>query len=306
MDATKIAGIWKGRSPEHWLRMANRFAPAAVTAVLVLVIAHQLAELTWIAVPSSTYDRPPPVVAPPRQAGGARAGGADLSAIADAHLFGVAAEQARVPQQTVVDAPETTLSVTLTGLVADDDPAGGQAIISSGRDREKNYGVGQSIEGGGGATVHAVYGDRVILNRNGRLETLRLPKELSTSARAAPVPVAPPPVPSDSSLREVISDNATKFTDIVRIAPQMEGGQMVGFRLNPGRDRETFEALGLKPGDVVTDINGTLLDDPTRGLQVFQSLGEATQATVTIVRDGAPTVLVIDTSQLASLGENRQ
>lgn len=81
---------------------------------------------------------------------------------------------------------------------------------------------------------------------------------------------------------------------------------MIGFRVNPGRDRAAFEALGLQAGDVVTDINGTVLDDPGQGLQVFQSLGEATQANVTVLRDGVPQVIVIDTSQVQSLQENRE
>ena len=72
------------------------------------------------------------------------------------------------------------------------------------------------------------------------------------------------------------------------------------------RDRATFEALGLQAGDVVTDINGTVLDDPNQGFQVFQSLGEATQANVTVLRDGVPQVIVIDTTQLQKLQENRQ
>jgi general secretion pathway protein C len=265
--------------------------------------------LTWLVVPSSTADRPAPVVAPPSPDAN-RAPSADLSAIADAHLFGVpnVEELAPVPTPAVVNAPDTTLSVKLTGLVAYDDPSLGQAIISSGRSQEKHYAVGHSIEGGSGATVHAVYGDRVLLNRNGRLETLRLPKETSAAAvRSAPTPSPPPAEPAaDDSLREVISNNATTLTNVLRIAPQVEGGQMVGFRLNPGRDRATFDALGLKAGDVVTDINGTALDDPSKGLQVFQALGESTQANVTVLRDGNPTVLVIDTSQFQSLGENRQ
>ncbi len=64
--------------------------------------------------------------------------------------------------------------------------------------------------------------------------------------------------------------------------------------------------MGLQPGDVVTDINGTVLDDPSQGLQVFQSLGESTQANVTVLRDGVPQVIVIDTTQLQSLQENRE
>ncbi|HWN39332.1 MAG TPA: hypothetical protein VNP02_12595, partial [Gammaproteobacteria bacterium] len=93
---------------------------------------------------------------------------------------------------------------------------------------------------------------------------------------------------------------------IVRLAPHVQEGQVVGFRVNPGRDRATFDALGLQAGDVVTDINGTLLDDPSQGLQVLQSLGESTQANVTVLRDGVPQVIVIDTTQLQRLQENRQ
>ena len=92
----------------------------------------------------------------------------------------------------------------------------------------------------------------------------------------------------------------------MRLAPHVQEGQVVGFRVNPGRDRATFEALGLQAGDVVTDINGTVLDDPSQGLQVFQSLGESTQANVTVLRDGVPQVIVIDTTQLqSSPGESR-
>ncbi len=167
--------------------------------------------------------------------------------------------------------------------------------------------MGQTIDGADGATLHSVYADRVLLDRNGRLETLRLPKELTASAGA---PMAMPQLPqaarSQGSLREVISENATRLTDIVRLAPHVQEGQVVGFRVNPGRDRATFEALGLQPGDVVTDINGTVLDDASQGIQVFQSLGESTQANVTVLRDGVPQVIVIDTTQLQNLQENRE
>jgi general secretion pathway protein C len=153
-----------------------------------------------------------------------------------------------------------------------------------------------------------VYSDRVLLNRSGRLETLRLPKELaaSTGPMGMPSPLPQAAAPAGGSLREVISENASRLTDIVRLAPHVQEGQVVGFRVNPGRDRAAFEALGLQAGDVVTDINGTVLDDPSQGLQVFQSLGETTQANVTVLRDGVPQVLVIDTTQLQRLQENRE
>ena len=81
---------------------------------------------------------------------------------------------------------------------------------------------------------------------------------------------------------------------------------MTGYRLTPGRDREAFSALGLEPGDVLTDVNGTPLNDAATSLQVFESLGEASMATVTVVRNGAPQVIVIDMSQLQNVAENLQ
>jgi general secretion pathway protein C len=224
-------------------------------------------------------------------------------------LFGQAAEQATTaPEPALIDAPETTLSLTLKGILAKEEDTNGGAIISGSRGDDKAYDVGDSIENADGATLHSVYADRVLLNRSGRLETLRLPKELAASGpmgMVSPLPQAAP-VQESGSLREVITQNATRLTDIVRLAPHVQEGQVVGFRVNPGRDRATFEALGLQAGDVVTDINGTVLDDPSQGLQVFQSLGESTQANVTVLRDGVPQVIVIDTTQLQNLQENRE
>jgi general secretion pathway protein C len=116
----------------------------------------------------------------------------------------------------------------------------------------------------------------------------------------------PPQAASSGSLREAISENATRLNDIARPTLHVQEGQVIGFRVNPGRDRAAFEALGLQPGDVVTDINGTVLDDASQGLQVFQSLGESAQANVTILRDGVPQAIVIDTRQLQGLQQNRE
>jgi general secretion pathway protein C len=283
----------------------NRFAPPAVTAVLVIAIAYQLATLTWTLVPSAT-----PVVAPstPAASGATPAPAADFGALTSSHLFGEASTEPAPVVPAAIDAPDTTLSLTLKGILSSEGDPNGEAIISTNRGEDRNYRVGQTIEGADGATLHSVYSDRVLLNRSGRLETLRLPKELTASAAGL---MMAPPLPQaaqspSGSLREVISENATRLTDVVRIAPHVQEGQVVGFRVNPGRDRATFERLGLLPGDVVTDINGTVLDDPSQGLQVFQSLGEATQANVTVLRDGVPQVLVIDTTQLQNLQENRE
>jgi general secretion pathway protein C len=302
MDVAKRLADWRDQPPEQWFNAANRYLPPGITGILAIAIAYQLATLTWTLVPGSTL-----VGAPlSRTADTGSAPAADYSALTSSHLFGEAAEQSAEVVTPVIDAPDTTLSLTLKGILAKEAETDGGAIISSSRGEDKAYTIGQTIDNADGATLHSVYADRVLLNRSGRLETLRLPKELTASAapmaRPSPLPQAAPTAP----LRDVISENATRLTDIVRIAPHVQEGQVVGFRLTPGRDRAAFEALGLQPGDVVSDINGTVLDDPAQGLAVFQALGEATQANVTVLRDGVPQIIVIDTSQLQSLQENRE
>jgi len=227
-------------------------------------------------------------------------------ALPGAHLFGEAPkESVQQALPAVVDAPDTTLRLTLTGILSQDPD--GQAIISANRGQERTYHVGDSVDNADGATLHSVEPDRVLLNRNGRLETLRLPEQLSSAAARATSPVLPPAAAQPAgSLRQVISENASRLTDVVRLAPHVQEGKVVGFRVNPGRDRATFEGLGFQAGDVVTDINGTVLDDPSQGLQVFESLGESTQANVTVLREGTPQVIVIDTSQLKKLREKRE
>ena len=307
MDVAKRLADWRDQPPEQWFNAANRYLPPGITAVLVIAIAYQLATLTWTLIPGST-----PLATPAARAvdSGKTTGGADYSVLEDSNLFGEEAEQPQAVVAPVVDAPDTTLSLTLRGILSKEGDPNGSVIIEGSRGGEmKTYFVGQTIDGADGATLHSVYADRVLLNRAGRLETLRLPKELTPSsgssmAMASPLPSAA--APQTGSLREVISENAARLTDIIRPSPHVQEGQVVGFRVNPGRDRAAFEALGLQPGDVVTDINGTVLDDPSQGLQVFQSLGESTQANVTVLRDGVPQVIVIDTTQLQRLQENRQ
>lgn len=281
------------------------FSAPWITVAVVVAAAYKLAEVTWLLMPASDLNPSLPRMSAP--AGSAQTVPFDLEPIIGVHLFGEPKAEAAPVVQQVEDAPDTRLSLKLRGIIAGDDATGGLAIVADTRGEEKVYKVGDAVPGG--AKVHEVQDDRVILNRAGILEALRLPKEFqASSARSsrASRPRAQPRQRQESSLRNVIASNASKISDIIRVAPHMEQGQMVGFRINPGRNRQQFASLGLRPGDVVTDINGTTMTDPSAGLQVFEALGESTQATVTVKRGGEDQVLVIDTSTLSELQQDSE
>ena len=214
--------------------------------------------------------------------------------------------------QEVVDAPDTTLSLTLDAASwrAKATPTARRSSRPIAARRRPIRSVKPSTTRTARRCIPSTR-TACCSNRGDRLETLRLPKETarrrrSAAARREPDDGARGRRAGNDSLRNVISQNASRLTDIVRLAPHVQEGQVIGFRVNPGRDRESFEALGLLPGDIVTDINGVVLDDASRGLQAFEALGEATMANVTVLREGTPTVLVIDTSQLQNLQEKRE
>jgi len=84
-------------------------------------------------------------------------------------------------EKKVLDAPETRLKLTLRGVFASEDSSGGRAIVGDPQGKEENYAVGDPLPGG--AKLSEIYPDRIILERNGRFETLRLPKERTQSSR---------------------------------------------------------------------------------------------------------------------------
>lgn len=295
-----------------WAASANRVLPKVACAILAILLGLQLARLIWLFVPGEDLEAPLPEATPPTARAGTDGGAAsvDINALVDLHLFGEASEEPEQVVDTPVNVPKTNLSLTLRGIVAEssEEEDAGLALIADGRGENKLYRIGDTVPGN--AKLHAVEEDRVLLNRSGRIEALSLPKEFdqaATRGRTVRRPTVTPrrqPTRSSGSLRNAISANASKVSEVIRVAPQLEQGQMVGFRVNPGRRREEFAALGLQPGDIVTDVNGTAMNDPSKGIQVFEALGESTQATVTVLRSGNPEVLVIDTSQIQSLANN--
>ena len=185
------------------------------------------------------------------------------------------------------------------GTIAHSDPSVGYAIIGDSAASAKVYGVGKTITGG--TKLHAVYADRVILDRGGKLEALLLPKKFTGggTVAAAPLPQAGSPM-LGQRLQELAAQNPGAITEIIRPQPVFANGQQRGYRVYPGRNRQQFARLGLMPGDLVTAINGTPLDDPARGMEILQSMNSATQVTVTVERNGQSSQININNAAVAA------
>jgi general secretion pathway protein C len=264
---------------------------------MVLLLAWQAVNLVWTVLDA----RQPPALAAGASAPIAASPAAvamDVGRIVNAHLFGLAG--ATDPQDTDPSAVAATqMNLVLAGTIANADPLKGFAILGDSAATARVYAVGRTIAGG--AKLHSVYPDRVILDRGGKLEALLLPKKFVGGGMSPPAPLAAAPDPMlGQRLQNLAAQNPAAITDMIRPQPVFANGQQRGYRVYPGRNRQQFSRLGLMPGDLVTAINGTPLDDPARGMEILESMNSATQVTVTVERNGQSTQVNINNALVSA------
>jgi general secretion pathway protein C len=293
MSITAPLREFQALTPQQWLERATRTLPAAVAVVLTVTIAWQLVQLTWMLLDNGAETSVQGIGPAPATASRK---GADISSIVRANLFGAAEAE----RKSAVDAPQTQMNLILSAVFASSDPSKGLAIIGESAANGKVFAVGGTVRPG--TRLHAVYLDKVVLDRGGTLETLSLPRQPSvltpTTQRTA---VAPTPSNTQfaDNLRRIAETNPSAITDIMRPQAVYNNGVQRGFRVYPGRDRQRFQKLGLQPGDLVLAVNGTPLDDPSRGQEIFNTSGSSDRVTVTIERNGQPQELTLNTAQIA-------
>ena len=264
----------------------GRGLPPLASLTLAIVVAWLLAQLVWalVPVPEAARWQPPPVATPkPRSAQTLDAG---VDKLIQAQLFGQYAAPAAAGK--VEQAPETRLSLTLLGILAGVD-AESRALIAQSGGEEKPYAIGDDVVSG--VSLQAIFPDRVILSRNGQFETLRLNKDAPSTATPSYTPADTDSAPAGatqmlSQIREEIMTDPTKASNYLRVQPANFNGQLRGYRIYPGREREAFQQLGLRPGDLVTAVNGVQLDDNQKALQLLGDLSQANAVTLTIERGG--------------------
>jgi len=221
----------------------------------------------------------------------------DLPSIQRANLFGQSAASTSAD-----DAPITSMALHLGGvfpfgLSPDYEDKLGFAILGSSPTDQKFYRVGDGVPGG--AVLYAVYGDRVLLDRNGSIEALLMPPRTSLSLSPPPPPLANPAA-SVASVRELMRQDPGLINQVMRRTAVIEGGQLKGVRVFPGSNPAAFAKLGLRAGDTVTAVNGMALDDQSRADSVFSTLETAAEARVTITRNGTSQELLLNLAEIAA------
>lgn len=182
----------------HLASRPGRWKPLLLCALLLALLC---ASLAWQGVAWLRLLRSPP----PTVAASAQAPSSSLVTVARlAPLFG--------PPPSARAAPATHLRLTLQGSFVNEDPRRSSAIVQPEGGKPGHFLIGQELESG--VRLHAVHSDRVEIERNGGLETLRFPSQGKASAAAgtdvpadsrAPVELGELPDEDLDQLRERLS-----------------------------------------------------------------------------------------------------
>ena len=196
------------------------------------------------------------------------------------------------------DVPETQLNLELTGRTVGNP---GSAVLKTPDNKEGSYREGDEIMNG--VTLQSVTAEFVVLDVRGELERLTFAKDNQTSLGLSVEQNSEPAIDRLSvstnslqpqSVSSLNSINATDLLKTVRLNPNFDNGQLLGYQIQPRGDSAVLKNFGLEAGDMVTAVNGESLLQGRLDLQeLAQTLGNASQVRLDIIRDGRPQTVKI-------------
>jgi len=220
----------------------------------------------------------------------------DIAPVVNAHLFG---QVQRPPPKPVNPAPlpselpETRLNLTLYGIYHSSMLEASYVMIGAAKQSAQRYQQGDELSKG--VVLHDIQTKNVVLARGGRYETLSLRKPLPNTAaasRTATTNVSPTaqsatnPSQLLKTYQQELKTNPRNLLKLARISPVNRDGKLIGYRLRPGRDPTLLSQFDLRSGDILTAVNGVMLDSPLKGLGVVQQLADANQLELQVLRNG--------------------
>jgi type II secretion system protein C len=134
------------------------------------------------------------------------------------------------------------------------------------------------------ATLKKIYLDRVEVERNGKLEVLRL-DEVGGNAGAGIVSTGSDDFVIEEAELDKGLENLPLLLTQARAVPYFKDGRSIGLRLFAIKTGSLYEKVGLKNGDILKTINGNNLGDISQALKLFEQLKQERSINLSLERD---------------------
>ena len=88
----------------------------------------------------------------------------------------------------------------------------------------------------------------------------------------------------ESDSEALPSNETASEADLLRPTPYFVNGEIQGYRVYPGSNRSGFRSLGLRPGDLVTEIDGQPLNETAVASELFEKALSGQTARLGVLR----------------------
>ena len=168
--------------------------------------------------------------------------------------------------------------------------------------------------------VDSLYRDYVILENDGRSESLVMYEENETQTQSVGQTSTSTPttasetqigIPEKQAFDAVAlvqqygeqflnapgASKALTLASVIKITPAQANGQLLGYQLSPGEEVKRFVQIGFKTNDIVTAIDGIPLDDINNLPELYQKITTQQDYSLSILREGRPMQLEISLAE---------
>lgn len=265
--------------------------PILLAVALLVALGVVAARLTWsllffdaTAVPVAAEPSPETRSAQPS----AKALAEQLGKLAPFGTSNVAGQSADKPVHA------STLAIRLVGVISGPDRPLAIVRVSG---RTEVLQVGDKVTGN--VRIHAIEPTRILLDHDGQLEFVELPRmtgdplhgSLPAGAAFGTTGASGGAVPS----KQVLLKQPEKLLNYVSFSTQRRNGTVTGYELTARAGQPDLLArLGLHSGDVITRVNGMPVKDPSAIGRVLPMLRSGKPVRAEVLRNGQPVQVTID------------
>ncbi len=248
---------------------------------LVIYLGVVMAKATWFFAWSDKSVAVAPSVSASRASLSGSSGGYPMASY---ELFGRPEVSGEVAEAAKRSAPETGLKLRLQGVLVGQRPEDSGAIVAGSNGETAWYRVGDLLPGN--AELAEVEPGRILIRRGGRYESLTFEEDDSSTmvAEAAPEPAESSPEAFLENARQQLDSAGAEALMPYGLSPADDSGSS-GYVYDGSN--AMLNAVNLKPGDVITAINGQRLGDVQQDRSLLESWRGQASLDIEIERDGS-------------------
>lgn len=217
----------------------------------------------------------------------------DIELIQNTPLFGSVEKVVEAKNKPAKSVLPSRLSIKLTGTVVADEKSAAVVDMAGGKEQQL-FVVGDAMQPG--VVLHSIEEDAIVVDHQGKLERIGLPKENHGQSSS---PATLYQSPSSHSIRPNTSPraghsifgnnirNVHELLNHVRFVPHFSKGKSDGFMVSQMVPDSLYEKVGLQNGDIIRKVNGTVIANPQQAVQMLQSLQNGTAIEMEIERTGS-------------------